>query len=203
MKAQQELVLSPFPCLRWWVYYLRLGEIHYHPTLSYNKTRPQNRYLLSGIQGPRLLSLPLLGGRNQKVAFEELRIVPEDHWELIHWRTMESLYGRSPFFEFYAPAIESLFQIHQEPLNLMQWSLKGLRMILELIGVRMEIKPVQSLLDTVNLASSLGLQHPSEPDKMEYQQVFSKRTGFLPNCSILDLLFCVGPEAINFLTPKS
>ena len=33
----------------------------------------------------------------------------------------------------------------------------------------------------------------------KYVQVFEERHGFLPNLSILDLLFCTGPEAIIYL----
>jgi hypothetical protein len=33
----------------------------------------------------------------------------------------------------------------------------------------------------------------------EYPQVFENTLGFLPNASILDLIFCQGPYAINVL----
>ncbi len=36
-------------------------------------------------------------------------------------------------------------------------------------------------------------------DVLPYVQVFAEKHGFLPNLSILDLLFCTGPEAINYL----
>jgi hypothetical protein len=34
---------------------------------------------------------------------------------------------------------------------------------------------------------------------VRYRQVFEERTGFIPNLSILDLLFCEGKNAIGYL----
>ena len=36
-------------------------------------------------------------------------------------------------------------------------------------------------------------------NQVKYVQVFEAENGFLPNLSILDLIFCVGPEAIIYL----
>ena len=43
--------------------------------------------------------------------------------------------------------------------------------------------------------STLYTLHSTKP----YYQVFAHKFGFQPNLSILDLLFCMGPEAIFYL----
>ena len=48
-----------------------------------------------------------------------------------------------------------------------------------------------------------GLANKWPSDSLEsipaYQQVFEERTGFMPQLSILDLLFCTGPQALDYL----
>jgi hypothetical protein len=45
-------------------------------------------------------------------------------------------------------------------------------------------------------------KHPQDDPEFQprsYWQVFQHRYGFQPNLSILDLLFCMGPEAVFYL----
>ena len=57
---------------------------------------------------------------------------------------------------------------------------------------------VASCLDLAHLPSPSSAEpYPlkGELDKVSYYQVFSARTGFLPDLSIVDLIFNMGPEA--------
>ena len=98
---------------------------------------------------------------------------------------LESAYGRTPFFEFYADDFRPL-----------------------ILGVE-EYGTVGELNFRFDLAirRALGLTSPvvyspveSEPQPVElwmpepYWQVRADRLGFIPNLSILDLIFNLGPE---------
>ena len=54
----------------------------------------------------------------------------------------------------------------------------------------------------VDFREIIDAKHPQPDADFEtkrYWQVFQHKHGFLPNLSILDLLFCMGPEAVFYL----
>lgn len=47
-----------------------------------------------------------------------------------------------------------------------------------------------------------GENEESEFDAKEYYQVFKQKNGFLPDLSIIDLIFNMGHESVLYLTEK-
>ena len=119
-------------------------------------------------------------------------------WFSEHWHSIKSAYGKSPFFEFYAEPIEQM--IRSKPAHLFglnQSLLEHLIRILQLDVHILETKDYGEVPEgTLDLRESIHPKHPKlafEP--LPYPQVFQERHGFTPNLSILDLLFCTGPQA--------
>jgi WbqC-like protein family len=153
---------------------------------------------LMGANGPLSLSVPLEGGRNQKVKWKEVKINYAEPWQRIHWRGIHDNYRKAPWFEDYAPELEQLF-LHKEKY-LMDLNLKSMEYCLRRLKLKVDI-----LAYTDQEARNLIPQRPKKDEPVaaenfpSYQQVFSERHGFIPNLGILDLILCEGPFAIDYL----
>lgn len=149
------------------------------------------------------LSIPVLGG-NSKQLINEIEIDNDQRWLDIHWRGIISAYGKAPFFEYYADYFHQvLFEKHERLFDL---NLKLLTLCLKLLNHDNVItfsKKYQKTLDegTLDLRSVI---HPKKVFTMNafykpysYIQLFGKE--FVPNLSIIDVLFCEGPNASNII----
>lgn len=172
----------------------------------FTKMSFKNRMVITSDQGPLHLTIPIVGGRDQKTSFGELYITYDTNWQRQHFRALTTSYSRSPYFEYYVESIEHLYQTKPEKLVdflllTQEWVKKQLR--------------GQWTIETMNLNNKAQFNnevverkyHPWLPknysqfqNALNYQQVFQEKTGFHPNVCILDLLFCVGGrQAINLL----
>ncbi|MFZ9660930.1 MAG: WbqC family protein [Chitinophagaceae bacterium] len=177
-------------------------------SVLYKKQSFANRMFLAGSQGIQDLSIPILGGRSKRQIFKDVKMDHRSNWRLKHWRTIESCYRRSPFFEYYEKELKELFVLEIEFLWI--WNNLLLKWVLNKIGSPALIYTDldQNLCTTpINDGNiqvlpknykEIWLQSQWEP----YLQVFQDKNGFLPNLSILDLIFCLGPEAFTYLKDK-
>lgn len=185
--------VMPFPAINWWLDCIDNPVIYLNTHEIYKKEKPLNRYTLTASQGVQLMSIPLKGGRNQKKIVEEVMISYDMDWNSHHWKTMQSMYRKSPFFEFYERELEFFYE--SRPDSLFEWNKKSIELMIQLLGLKTEVKEWRK--DEV-----LGTNIVSEAESMpplKYHQVFKDRVPFQPNCSILDLLFCEGNNSLYLL----
>jgi len=198
---------APFPPISWWTLALKDKKITLDHSEHYQKMSYRNRYYLATPQGKQLLSIPLLNGRNQRVPMAEVRIDNRIPWQTQHWRTLISLYNRSPFFQYFEHELLPLFQ--QEFDLLADFNLSGIRLLNQLLKLNLEISITESYKEDypeeTDIRQSLKPNATEDDEALNinsYYQVFADRSGFLPNCSILDLLFCEALQAPLILLPK-
>lgn len=180
----------------------------------YQKAYFLNRYVVVGANGPIHLSIPLLGGRHQHGAIKEVRICNAQRWQLTHWKSIQSSYNRSPWFEYYKDSLLQLFTqqytfLYDFNWACWQWCLQQLRYTIALEETRSWQKsyPEHAFLDRrgANFTLKSWGNTLSNNDKevagfVKYTQVFEGKLGFIHNASILDLLFCEGPNALTAIT---
>jgi len=196
--------MTPFPAIAWWTMALAAPKICFDAFEHYQKMSGRNRYYLAGPTGKQLLSIPLKGGRNQRVAMKDLKTDNTSGWQKIHWRTIQSFYGRAPFFEFFAEDFQDFFQSSVDIENLYDWNLQGIRLVAGMMGLRLDMTHTESYQKDYPDEAFTDIRrrnHEAEYSLMQqpYHQVFQDRTGFVPGCSVLDLLFCLGPQAVDYL----
>jgi len=159
----------------------------------------RNRCLIAGANGIISLSVPLEHGRNQRVRMNEVQIAQEENWQGRHWKSIQSAYNRSPFFDYYRNELGALFQLRSGLL--MDWNLECLKWVKEKLKWPAEIRLAEnheprSGTDAVeDLRNRVLPKNYTQFSPLKYHQVFEEKTGFLPNLSILDLLFNMGKEA--------
>jgi hypothetical protein len=164
----------------------------------YQKMSYRNRYRISGSNNPVLLSIPLTNGRNQHTPVAEVRIHNEERWQTQHWRTLVSVYKRSPFFDHYEDSLRPLFETEFNLLT--DFNKVALTWVKQQLKLRFEIQETDVFVKDYPV-EVVDLRKVNEKDinLPKYYQVFEERVGFIPDLSILDLMFSEGPGAVGWL----
>lgn len=165
-----------------------------------------NRYYLAGPNGRILLSVPLVHAKRTRIPFRDLEICNLEKWQSLHWKTMCSCYRRSPWFEFYEPELQGMYE---KPFRfLLDWNLYAFELIGRWLGRSWNLQwtlgyektlPGQEVPDARNRFVSRPGYAALEAGTGPYRQVFEDRTGFIPGLSILDMVFCMGKRASETL----
>lgn len=169
---------------------------------NYIKQTYRNRCLIATTNGPLPLTIPVIKTLGNHTPMKDIRIAYYEKWQQLHWRAILSAYSNSPFFLYYRDELEPFYQ-KQFPFlidfneQLMQLCFNWLRLKIQVIRTENFI-PAKSegILDKRNIFSPKILSKASFP---KYSQVFDDQFGFLPDLSILDLLFNMGPESETYL----
>ena len=181
----------------------RSSNIVFEQFEVYQKRSFRNRCIIAGANGPVSLSIPLHEGREQKRFIRDIRIANQYGWQDQHWKTIVSSYNRSPWFEYYKSSLEKFYVKRFEflfdwNLALFEWAIQKLEMdkVAELTDHFEKEYNDHEWLDFRNKLLPNNYQNFKVPN---YSQVFMDRSGFLPNLSILDLLFCEGKNSQRIL----
>ena len=169
----------------------------------FEKMSYRNRYTISGANNVNQLSIPLVNGRNQRIPMAEVLIHNTVRWQVQHWRTLESVYKRSPYWEYYEQSLHSLFET---PFTrLIDFNLVSFQWILQQLKIEPEVQFAETYIATypteiIALRSAKPALDKFDIDTFpKYYQIFGDRIGFIPNLSILDLLFSEGPATDAWL----
>jgi hypothetical protein len=159
----------------------------------------RNRCIIYSANGKQTLSIPVKKNNHSKV--NEIRLDHSVDWKQNHWKSIRAAYRSSPFFEYYADDLEFVFFEDQEFLSDFNTSL--LKHICNEISLKLDCKFSATYIETSNrdtdYRSILNPKIKRELKFPRYIQTFEIKHGFIPNLSILDLLFHEGPETLNYL----
>ena len=168
----------------------------------YAKQTYRNRCEIYGANGKLNLTIPLVR-RGQRVAVHDAQIENDFGWRKLHWRSIESAYRSSPYFEFYEHHFIPIFE--KEHTHLFQLNQQIQNKIIQILDLGVIIKETESYQKYHSgYTDYRDTIHPKIAPKNKlagkrYIQVFESKYGFIPNLSILDLLFNEGPNAISYL----
>ena len=169
----------------------------------YQKMSFRNRMMIAGANGIIELSVPLSYGRNQRKFTKDVKIDNRQKWQTRHWRSIESSYNHSPWFEFYNAELAGLYQQRFDFLidwNLacFEWTTKKLEWKVG-ISLTDQFQKKYDLPQWSDQRDNLLPKNYMDYEPVKYRQVFEERIGFLPNLSILDLLCCEGKRTAELL----
>ena len=177
------------------------GEVMIEQYDNYVKQTYRNRCVIAGPNGTQTLTIPVEKPNNHKCLMRDLRISDHGNWRHLHWNALESSYGKSPFFEYYEDDLRP-FYTESKWAFLVDFNEEITHTILSLLDMEVTIQRSEHYMES-NLARWAEPHYVQELPSQPYYQVFSQRHGFLPNLSIVDLLFNMGPEAILTLIPSN
>src|SRR6202790_5862619 len=101
--------LQYFPPITFFTALYKETYVYFDIYEIYRKMSFRNRCLIAGAQGIISLSVPLQDGRNQQLPMNEVLISDTDNWQSRHFKSIQSAYNRSPFFEYYKNEIAGLY----------------------------------------------------------------------------------------------
>jgi hypothetical protein len=188
-----------------------LGPVEYYQALGrgdqillekceyYEKQSYRNRCNIAGPNGVLALSIPVEKKGGEKILSKDIRISEHGDWQIQHWRSIESAYNSTPFFEYYK---DDLLPFYNKKWDfLWDFNLEIQATILELLELEPTIVFTTSYMPVLeeNYHDFRQSIHPKKENKQllvkPYYQVFEQRFGFQPNLSIIDLLFNMGNES--------
>lgn len=170
---------------------------------SYQKQTYRNRCLIATANGVQALTVPV-EHNNDRMLVKDLRISDHNQWRRIHWNALQSAYSESPFFEYYADDIRPFFEKRYDFLIDFNEAIR--ETVCKLIDILPQIEYTSAYnsqwQESADYRDVIHAKHPLPDNDFEakpYWQVFQHKHGFLANLSILDLLFCMGPESVFYL----
>ena len=167
---------------------------------NFQKQTFRNRLHIYGANGLLQLNIPVIYSQKNRALTKDIKIFNEDKWQLNHWKSFESAYKTSPFFEYYEDDLRPLYSKHFD--YLLDFNLESFDVVSECLQLDIEPvkttsfeKEVRTKTDYRHLANRKSKGFSLEP----YTQVFADKHGYINNLSVLDLLFNEGPNALNYL----
>lgn len=185
-----------------WAYLAQAKSIILERHDHYQKQTFRNRLYIHGANGKLMLTIPIKHLRKEGYQdYKDVRIDNAFPWQTQHWKSLQTAYRSSPYFEFYEDAISPLYKEEFEGLYTFNKTLfeviKGLLGINTTPTFTSEYSQNPKQLDVREL---LNVKKQEYSITIKYTQVFGDKNGFIPNLSVLDLLFNLGPESLSALT---
>lgn len=189
----------------------------------------QNRNKIKTVKGSHWLTVPIVRDWGQalnkmKTSEDERNGVS---WGELHLRTLNVNYNKAPFYDKYIGIFENIYR--KKIKLLADNNMEFLKAIFEILGIDVPIKKASEMELTstkseqiVGICKTLGADaylsgtgglHYIEQSLFEtnnikllfnnyahpaYQQQFTN-LGFLPNMSVIDLIFNTGPESLEII----
>ena len=190
------------PPVQFFWHALRADSLQLEAHENYVKQSYRNRCHVLTAQGMQVLSVPVLKGNSKdKTLITEIEIDYSQKWYNVHWRTIQAAYGRAPYFEFYSDYIKDVYE--RQPKFLFQLNVDLLQLYFKLLKLNKPLQFTEFYSEDVS-EKVLDLRNKIHPkiyhDNLHvktYTQVFGKH--FVPELSIIDLLFTQGPASLSYL----
>jgi len=170
---------------------------------NYRKQTWRNRYDIMGPNGVQSLTVPVQGQTGKKIAMCDIKIDNRLPWQRTHFRSIITAYGSSPFYEHYIEIFEPLYSRKFE--HLIDFNTEAFKTIQQQISPELNIKFSTKYVEVND--SNIDLRPYFKPlhfsqighQPLTYLQTFSDRFEFIPNLSVLDLIFNAGPDSASML----
>lgn len=197
------IILHPtyFPSIASFVAIAKAQKVTFEVCDNYQKQTYRNRMHIYAANGKLSLTVPVIFSQKNRQLYKDILISEDTNWQDLHWKSIQSAYLGSPFFEFYQDDLEPLFTTKHK--YLLDFNFKCLEVIYECLQLPFEYETTQTFNKTVKDCFDY---RPLVDDRKEalqpfktYVQVFDDKHGFIPNLSILDLICNEGPNAMMYL----
>ena len=195
-----------FGPIQWYQKLYRAERVFLERCETFQKQTYRNRCLIATTNGIQALTVPV---ERDAAQIGSVHVSDHGNWRHLHWQALQSAYGESPFFEFYADDLRPFFE--KRWTWLFDFNLDITQKMCELLDIQPTIEltsefvPAAGNLGQPSLKDFRDAIHPKHPlpdsefEPRRYYQVYESRHGFQPNLSILDLLFNMGNESVLYI----
>ena len=166
---------------------------------TYQKQSCRTRTNVMTANGVQTLTIPVIKTNGNHTLTKDIEISYKESWQQIHLRCLESAYRKSAYFDHYFPYFEKIYK--QEFNTLVELNDFCLKTILKILKAKKDYSfttDFERITDENDYRVSLS-KGTNKIEMKPYYQVFADRHGFIPNLSIVDLLFNEGPNSVSNL----
>jgi hypothetical protein len=200
-----KIIIHPvsFPSIPHMIAMISAEKIIFEMHDFFEKQTYRNRYYIHTAHGKQMLSVPVKHSKSNTHRPTNSVIIANDFdWQRRHWKSLETAYRTSPYFEFYEDELRPLFKTRYEKLT--DFNLATIKKIFDLLEIPLQYGFTDTYRENYNEGDFRFLVDAKRPfDFLKtlspYTQVFSDRQAFMPGLSVLDLLFMEGPAAKLYL----
>ena len=172
---------------------------------NYQKQTYRNRCYIYAANGKLQLSIPVVFSQKNRQKYSEVKIANTYKWQDNHWKSLESAYRTSPFFEFYADELQPLFTETFD--TILEFNLKCFELICDCLQLELDYSKTEVYdkepKNTIDYRALVNAKKETIIPLKPYTQVFKAKHGFINNLSILDLLFNEGTNAVSYLKSQT
>ena len=193
-----------FPCILSYSLMTSGNQILFEISDYYEKQTYRNRMYIQSANARQMLSVQVKHTHTDgKQLYKDVQISNDFDWQKLHWRSLETAYRTSPYFEFYEDDLIPLFK--KKYKYLIDLNLEIIQIINDLLELKIPYKFTESYQKIYDNTTDLRFlkNAKKEPEIVKefppYTQMFLDRHDFMPNLSILDLLFMEGPNTVSYL----
>lgn len=189
-----------FPPIAYLVFAKRFEEIAIEGCENYVKQSIRNRAYILSANGVLQLNVPVKRSGGEKMPISEMETEDKTPWQRNHLRAIRSAYGKTPYFDYYYPDLESM--LLKSPKRLIELNNMLCEYVFRKIGIKTRLVQTttyapQSEIDMRNSFTKQNLF--TDYRNKTYFQAFNNKFPFVENLSCLDLLFNMGTEAVQYL----
>lgn len=169
---------------------------------NYQKQTLRTRQYIYGANGKLLLNIPIKrqkGVQKERQTMASVKIDNSFSWRSNHLKSLQSAYRTSPYFEYYEDEFEAFYE--KQYTYLLEFNLACWKLLFESLDMDVEIEHTTKYYTSYESVEDLRYlsvaKRKSICEPTQYIQVFSPKFGYIPNLSLLDVLFNEGPNAKN------
>lgn len=180
---------------------MNANEIEFEMEDNFQKQSYRNRCYIYNSNGKQLLSIPVKHIDKEGRKKTKDTLVENDFpWQDQHFKSLKSAYRTSPFFDFLEEEIAPIF--NKKYKYLQDVNIDTFLFVKDTLQLEQRFKKTTSYqTESGSEDFRILADRKHQPKKIvdRYIQMFDDKHGFIPNLSILDLIFMEGPNALSYL----
>jgi hypothetical protein len=199
-----DIIIHPtyFPSISHFAAMLQAEKITFEVEDNFQKQTNRNRTYIYSPNGLQLLNIPVKHSKGAHQKTKDIQIDSDFDWQKQHFKSLETAYRSSPFFEFFEDDIRPLFE--KKHKFLLDLNFETLDIVSHCLRIELDYSSSSEYIQNVDPKLITDFRFLADGKKdissfEKYKQVFDDKYGFLNNLSILDLLFNEGKFTVDYL----